>query len=120
MVRSSESESIHKNLIVAMVKLFVDKGYTVKADHISYEGGIPDDYGGKRPDIYAIKNDKEKFFLEAETCDSISSQESKEQWQVFSSKIDVKFWMIVPKECLKELKEKLDEWKITVDSIYTL
>ena len=120
MERNSDSDTIHKNLITAMVKLLVGQGYTVKADHIGYEGGVPDDYGGKKPDIFAFKNGNNKIFVEAETCDSISSEHAKEQWQVFSDKIDTKFWMIVPKECLEELKSKLEEWKISVDSIYNL
>lgn len=114
-----ESDEIHKNLIKAMVGVLVKQGFEVKADHIDYEGGAPDSYGGKIPDIFAIKNGKKKIFVEAETCDSISLDHTKEQCQIFSDKIGFEFWIIAPKECINELKSQLKEWKITTDAIYS-
>ena len=53
-----------------MVKTLIAQGYTVKAAHIDYEGGTPDEYGGKVPDIFAYKNGNDKIFVGAEFLSS--------------------------------------------------
>ncbi len=116
---ASENNKEHNRLIFAMVKHLISKGYKVSADHISYPNGKPDEYGGKRPDIHATK-EGEEIFIEAETCESLKSKETKEQWKILSTRDNTMFSVIIPKKCLSEAKKLAREWKVPVETYWTM
>jgi len=97
----------------------MSKGYNVSADHIGYPNGKPDEWKGQRADIYAEKGEK-KIFIEAETCGTIESKETKVQWVTLSSKEGVDFGIIIPQRCEKKAKEKAEQWGVELDAIWTM
>ena len=117
-----------------MATYFSGLGYTaIKADIEGYS--TPDaiwwtnkPQEQKIPDLTCFKNDAEKTFiiLEAETCSSLSTDHTQDQWKLFSSsakKNNGEFHVVVPKVCGEDegklLVEKLAEQiGVTVDSIW--
>ena len=88
--RSPEENNKHNRLILALVNYLISKGYEISADHIGYPNGKPDEYGGKTPDIYAVKGN-EQIFIEAETCDTLNTEDTREQWRILSSRKNTLF-----------------------------
>ncbi len=119
MARDSKSAKIHMRLISALVNKLVSEGYKVSADHIGYPNGKPEEWMKHIPDIHAIKGGKE-FFIEAETCDTLESSETRLQWTALSSKENVAFSVIVPKKCLDKAKELAKEWNINVVDFWSM
>jgi len=119
MVRNALSTNIHTRLISVLVNKFVSEGYEVSADHIGYPNGEPKEWKGYIPDIHAIKGTKE-LFIEAETCDTLDNVETKLQWITLSSKPDVEFSVIIPKNCLEEAKELAKKWNVEVKDFWSM
>jgi len=119
MVRNSQSANIHMRLISTLVNKLMAEGYKVSADHIGYPNGKPTEWMKHTPDIYATKKGKE-FFIEAETCDTLESSETRLQWTALSSKKNVSFSVIVPKRCLDKAKELVEEWNIKVVDFWSM
>ena len=119
MARSSESKKIHMRLISALVNKLMAEGYKVSADHIGYPNGIPEKWQEHIPDIHAIK-DRKEFFIEAETCDTLGSTETKLQWIILSSKPKIIFSVIIPEKCLKEAKKLAEKWGVKIKDFWTM
>lgn len=121
MSRTPDNAKIHIRLITAMVKKLISEGYTVSADHIGYPNGKPELYREHTPDIFAKRGKgKEKIFIEAETCDSLDSVETKIQWVALSSAPDIDFSIIVPKKCVNLAKQLAKKWGVTVKTFWTM
>ncbi len=119
MVRNSESTKIHMRLISALVNKLMAEGYKVSADHIGYPNGIPKEYQGHIPDISATKGGK-TYLMEAETCDTLESPETRTQWTAFSSYPNIEFSIIVPEECLNKAKKLAKKWKIKIEDFWSM
>ncbi len=119
MVRDTQTAQIHLRLISALVKKLMSEGYSVSADHIGYPNGKPPKINEYVPDIYAKKGQK-ILIVEAETCDSLNTVDTKLQWIAFSSQEDASFSVIVPKKCITEAKKLAKQWGVNVKEFWTM
>jgi hypothetical protein len=114
-----KSEEVHNRLIRALVNRYKEEGYTnIKADHINHPNGAPDPVNGYRPDISAQKGST-YLIAEAETCDTIGTQETLDQWRAFDASWK-EFHVIVPKRCFEEAEKSARDNLITVDQWWHL
>jgi len=108
----------HQRLVKALIDKFVEKGLTIR--QAAYPGyDEPGKAGRHEPDIRARDDDEELNIIgEAKTCDDLTSDISKEQFQDFSSREmtkgkskgkNVPFHVIVPKACEQDLAVVLQE-----------
>ena len=117
-IRTLENKSDHDKMVVAMARKFEAEGMFVKADHIGHRNGQPNMVYGHIPDVEAVLNNK-KILAEAETQDTFDNPETKNQFVAFS-RADAEFHVIVPKECLDEIKRKAAGWGVTVNQYWTM
>ena len=137
MERTFEDRVNHDYLVRMMAKHFASLGYTrIRADIDGYL--TPDAIWWtnrpnekKVPDLTCYKNDpnKTKIVLEAETCSSLKSEHTREQWELFranASQNNGEFHVVVPRQCPesgltgRELAKQLAvELNIALDNIWT-
>lgn len=110
--RAPKAQTLHDNVVRALANKLKTDGYTVYADIPEFTQ--PPKVGDYVPDVYAV-NASSKIIGEAETCDTIGSDHTKEQYTVFSNIQDVLFHVIVPESCLTEAQTYAALWGITVD-----
>jgi hypothetical protein len=110
---TQKSQQIHNALIQALATEYEKEGYYVKADHINHPHGSPPVVNVHIPDIAAYSNGMLQIVAEAETCDTLSDMQTREQWQAFSSS-SYRFDIIVPKSCLSEAQRQAIIWGVTV------
>ena len=111
---SKNSRAKHETLIRALIKKYESNGLYVEADHIGHLHGRPPEIGGHIPDIAAYEGSNLYVIAEAETCDTISDESTREQWYAFSNS-GYRFEVIVPKSCLESVKFQAGNWGIRVD-----
>jgi hypothetical protein len=101
------------------------KGYS-EPQLIWWTGREQDAY---RPDLTCLKNDAKRtqIILEAETCETIGIEHTRQQWRLFSARakaIGGEFHVVVPKFCVRHgqqiaggtlVTELAAEWGITVN-----
>lgn len=107
--------SVHSRLVQALVDLFEENGYRVQADDIGHPNGSPDPVNGYVPDVVAHKVGKMPIIAEAEDCDSIYSEHTRDQWRAFSNAYGFEFHIIVPTRCLDAAQQQAWRWGIRVD-----
>lgn len=138
MTRSFEDKVRHDSLVKMMVKYFGSLGYTaITADIDGYPTPNATWWKNKPqeqriPDLTCYKNDPSRtlIILEAETCPTLTTEHTKEQWKLFSAHAkqnNGEFHVVVPKECSvagspisgQELVERIaSELGITIDKIW--
>lgn len=116
---TERSQKTHVALIRALVKKYEEDGYYVKADHIHHPNGAPPEINGFVPDIAAYSGNALKIIAEAETCDTISDDHTRQQWEAFSKSM-YRFEVIVPKSCFEEAQRQANLWAINVDKWWWL
>lgn len=116
---TERSKQTHQALIRALAAEYERQGYYVKADHIYHPHGRPPEVGGHVPDVAAYSNNRLHIIAEAETCDSLTDNNTREQWQAFSTSPYI-FEVIVPKSCLEDAKNQASIWGIEVNKWWWL
>ena len=114
-----DSRAKHETLIRALVKKYEANGLYVEADHISHPHGRPPRIGNHIPDVAAYNQGKLLIIAEAETCDTISDDDTRSQWSDFSES-DYRFEVIVPESCIEAAKIQARIWGIIVDQWWSL
>jgi len=108
----------HKRMVKKIIDEFESKGLRIGcADYNGYN--TCDKTNGYIPDVRAKDDSNELNYIgEAETCDTVKSDHTKEQIKAFSGRImmdgkskdtKVPFYIAVPKECESDLEEVLQE-----------
>ena len=110
--RSRNAQSLHDMMVEIRANNLRSDGYDVSADIPGFPQ--PPTIKGYIPDIYAVKG-YSKIITEAETCDTIGSQHTKEQYKAFSSVLGAEFHVVVPKSCLSDAKRYAELWGIKVN-----
>lgn len=119
--RNASSQTNHNNMLSYIVNNLVSNGYSVKADHIGWRNGSPDEINGYRPDIVASKNGA-SFIFEIETCASYGDDHAKSQLQAFNRVSDATVYIIVPDVCVNhgvninpvpKVRANLNSWHLT-------
>lgn len=116
---TERSQQTHTALIRALASKYEKQGYYVKADHIGHPHGRPPEINGHIPDIAAYSDNSLYIIAEAETCDTITDSNTREQWEAFS-RSQYLFDLIVPKSCLEEAKQQASIWGISVNQWWWL
>ncbi|HEX9062652.1 MAG TPA: hypothetical protein VF941_20975 [Clostridia bacterium] len=129
-IRSDEHQLMHDSLVRAAAKALEKKGYCVTADHVigwegDGEGKRPSYIGDYIPDIIASKKpDGRIIIVEAETEDTYNSSQTESQLRAFGRQGDDKFsgcninvCVLVPGEVEGNMKEKLNEWGLTLINV---
>jgi hypothetical protein len=117
LVEAAESPE-HKRLVQKLIEYIKNEGFEIRcASHEDYaqcgetEGHIPDVRGHR-------SSDELNAIGEAKTCEDLTSERTKEQFKVFSSRSmsdgkskgkDVPFYIAITKGCEKELENVLRE-----------
>lgn len=108
-----------KRLVSAMANKLASEGYKVQADHIGYPNGTPEEVNKYIPDIYAEKGN-EKIIIDASDCVSLNSNETRRQWNAFSTEEGVSFSIIIPDSCIKKAKELAKKWGINITNYWSM
>ena len=116
---SERSRTQHNTLIRALAKKYESQGYRVQADHIGHPNGRPPEIQGHIPDVAAWSGNALQIVAEAETCDTISDSDTRDQWTAFSTS-RYQFDVIVPKSCLQEAQLQASIWGVSVDKWWWL
>jgi hypothetical protein len=109
-MRTFEDKVRHDSLVKMMAQYFSSLGYTaVKADIEGYSTPLEIYWINKPqerriPDMTCNKNDPKNtlIILEAETCESLTIEHTKEQWKLFASHAknnNGEFHVVVPNQC---------------------
>lgn len=113
-----QHDSLIKWLIKQLKELGYDKFYV---DHLpEYENQRPAERGRHRPDISAYKGDVRGAIGEVKTCDDLSSDTTKEQFEDFSADSNIHLYIVVPDECVEEAKRVARELGIYPKSNVTI
>ena len=115
----TSSRTMHKRLIAALARVYEEEGYGVQADGIGHPNGAPPVVNGHRPDVAGYRNRQLVRIGEAETCDSLGDDHTRQQWQAFS-RSPYHFDVIVPESCLFAARAKAAEWNVRVDRFFHL
>jgi len=99
------TEDIHKKLLKRVIER-VDK--VISADITGYSN--PDPIDGKIPDVVGII-DGDEVIIEIETCETIDTEHTKEQYNAFS-KVGKIFRVYTPKECSQKASSNAKNWGI--------
>jgi len=102
--------------INGVCQYFGKKGHTIlSADLSNYPEPSP--IHGKIPDIVSKDPDGGKVITEVETCETIGSSHTREQYSAFSRARDpsTQFHVAVPQSCLDNAIAYAGNWGITVD-----
>lgn len=70
---STEIRLMHNDALFRVAKFLETKGFIVKANHVDWEAGPPESYGGVVPDLEAVYGRK-RYFFEIETCESFADE----------------------------------------------
>jgi hypothetical protein len=108
----------HQRLVKALIDKFIKDGLRIlQASYVGYEE--PEKKGRHEPDIIGRDDNEELNIIgEAKTCDDLTSDRSKEQFQDFSGRYmeggksdgkAVPFHVAVPKICANDLNAVLQE-----------
>jgi hypothetical protein len=134
MTRTTSFEiSEHDQLILMMARYFNQLGYTdIKAD---IPGWTKPDYiywtnnpnNWYYPDLTCLDKSGISIILEAETCNTLNDEHTKEQFEIFrarANKINGRFEVVVPRICNesngRDLIQKIaNSWGIRLDNIWT-
>lgn len=119
MTRTIQQQTVHNNLVRRMVEAYYNRGYfNLRADHIGLSSGIPGLVNGYRPDISASK-DGLNVICEVETSDSVTSNETINQWKAFSAS-GYPYHVLVPKSCYELAWHQSQLHNIRVDMWWTV
>lgn len=117
MLKNFQSQSIHDKLTIIQIINYRREGYTeIKVNLKNYQYGQPDVVGGYSPDLSAFLND-EPTICDVATRDNLGDADYLKRWGVFSRSYH-KFHIIVPQNCLEELRGNLKNHRITVDKYW--
>ena len=111
---TERSRTAHAQLIRALAAQYESQGYYVRADHIGHPNGSPASVNGHVPDVAAFSGGTLRIIAEAETCDTISDSNTREQWAAFSRSA-YQFEVIVPKSCLQDAQMQASLGGVTVN-----
>ncbi|MHB0975634.1 MAG: hypothetical protein ACYC1U_00390 [Candidatus Aquicultorales bacterium] len=67
--RSPEVKVLHQDALWRLAGFLKDRGFSVKANHVDWEEGMPESFGGVMPDIEAYKAGR-YYYFEIETCEA--------------------------------------------------
>ena len=116
---TERSRTAHAQLVRALVGQYESQGNYVKADHIGHRNGSPPTINGHVPDMAAYSGGTLRIIAEAETCDTISDSDTRDQWGAFA-RSPYRFEVIVPKSCLQDAKMQASMWGVAVDKWWWL
>ncbi|MCK5473893.1 MAG: hypothetical protein KAI53_00665 [Candidatus Aenigmarchaeota archaeon] len=105
------TDEIHKKLLKRVTER-VDK--VISADINGYPK--PESINNMIPDVVGII-DGEKIIIEIETCDSIDTEHTKEQYTAFST-AGYKFRVYTPKDCSNKALAVAKKWEIKNIAFY--
>lgn len=71
--RVPEPKELHDDALLRLSQYLSEKGFFVKANHLDWENGRPDSFGGVTPDIEATRYRK-SYYFEIETCESLRDE----------------------------------------------
>ncbi len=104
----------HEKMIEGIKNRLESNGFMVQADHIDSPNGTPARIGTAVPDIWAKKGSKE-IVVEVETCSSLEDADTRYQFNAFSRKPGIEFWVVVPKKCAGLAQKNAKEWGYKID-----
>lgn len=128
--RNAELQGRHDNLVRALAKHYGSLGYIgIRADITDYpqtpQGIYWESAPQKKyiPDVMCFKKDTNntEIVAEAETCDTLETAHTLEQWRLFSAHARNKkgeFHVIVPQSCKDEAQAVASKNGITVDKFW--
>jgi hypothetical protein len=136
--RTYEEQSVHDSLVRMMVNYYSTQGYSnIRADLESFARPEKFFWQGRQnetfiPDLTCQKNDAQKtqIILEAETCESIGLEHTRQQWQLFSAtaiQYRKEFHVVVPRLCRVGglivsseplVQQSAREWGVTIHQIW--
>jgi hypothetical protein len=112
MKRPVMNQSLHDKMVRTRAINLVNEGYSVSADIADFPQ--PPTIKEHIPDIYAERG-VSKIITEIETCDTIGSGHTREQYDAFSSVFGTEFHVKTPRSCISEAKVYARSWGIRVD-----
>jgi len=108
-------KDLHDSMIRGMISTLEEDGWTIAAADIpGYTD--PGMVGRHIPDLIAQKG-SQKTIVEVETCSTIESQHTEDQFRDFSAATAL-FFVEAPESCLDALKSLTSSWGIPVDKWY--
>jgi len=116
---TERSRTAHAQLIRALVGEYESQGYYVQADHLGHRNGSPPAVNGHIPDVAAYYDGTLRIIAEAETCDTISNSDTRDQWTAFC-RSPYRFEVIMPKSCLQDAQMQASLWGVAVDKWWSL
>ncbi len=133
MTRFQTELSEHDALVLMMARFFIREGCSdVKADIPGWlrPDGIWWDNKPEHkyfPDLTCTDSNGKLVILEAETCESLATQHTKEQFQIFSahaSNMNGRFEVVVPKICNGkptnlQVLSLARKWGLTLQNVWT-
>lgn len=102
--RKSENQVHHDNILKALANDMSNRGYNVKADHIEWSNGAPNNYYGHIPDVIATSLGNGNFIMEVEDCTTYKDEHTKEQLESFIKVKGFSCYIILPKTCYRQEK----------------
>jgi hypothetical protein len=124
------SENNHKELVKAIINHFEEKGLIIIS--ASYDGYDKCEIiGNHEPDVIAQKPNKDFYYIgEAKTCDNLSNDRTREQFEDFGNTVMLKegatrtylpFCIAVYKKCIDDLEKNLIDFGLSMnENIETL
>jgi hypothetical protein len=128
--RSTENQQTHDNLVRALAKHYSSLGYIgIRADIPEYTQTPSGIYWNSAPDkkyipdIVCFMNDANKTMIiaEAETCDSLDTMHTLDQWKLFSANAKQRngeFHVITPQLCKDKAHQSASTNGITVNKFW--
>lgn len=128
--RTQENQNLHDDLVRKLAKHYSSLGYIgVRTDLPGATETPGSIYWEKKPDtkyipdITCYKNNPEGTLIiaEVETCDTLSTDHTKEQWKIFFAHAKSKggeFHIMTPKSCVEKAKSVAQELSITVHNYW--
>ena len=104
----------HEKMLEGIKTRLESNGFVVQADHIKSPNGVPARIGTATPDLWAKKGSKE-IVVEVETCNSLDDPDTRYQFNAFSRKGGVEFWVVVPKKCAALAQMNAKKWGYKID-----
>ena len=120
----------HKKLVKGIIDHFEVKG--LKIISAAYEGYKKcETIGNHEPDVIAQRPNEGFYYIgEAKTCDNLTSDRTREQFEDFGNSVILEegatrtylpFCIAVPKKCIDELKQNLVDFGLSMnENIETL
>jgi hypothetical protein len=125
-----KADNEHKKLVKGLIDYFKTKG--LKIISASYEGYEKCEIiGNHEPDVIAQKPNEDTYYIgEAKTCDNLSNDRTREQFEDFGNTVMLKkgatrtylpFCIAVPQKCIEELEKNLADFGLSMnENIETL